>query len=86
MGTILKTKFCLSNSASIELGSVKKSRTPFIIQLPTDSPGWTLAVIMTPLRFEMFSALTLLVIVKNSHLLPASVSQRTFLEQNCAFI
>jgi hypothetical protein len=72
----LKIKFCLKISASVLNGSVKKLSTPFIIQLATDSPGCTRAVITTPFFFTA-SFVFLLVIVNISHLLPAIDSQRT---------
>jgi hypothetical protein len=59
------------------LGSVRKLSTPFIIQLATDSPGCTRAVITTPFFFLTASFVLLLVIVRISHLFPAIDSQRT---------
>ena len=74
----LKTKFYLKYSASTESESTRKSRAPFIIQEPTDSPGCTLAVKTTPFLLDMFSGFYLDVMVKTSHLLPANVSVRVF--------
>lgn len=50
MGTILKTKLSRNILASND-GPVKKSMTPFIIQLAFVSPGCTRDVMTTPLRF-----------------------------------
>lgn len=86
MGTILKTKFYLKYSASIELGSTKKSNAPFIIQDPTLSPGWTLAVKITPFLLCKFSIFYLEVIVRTSHLLPANVSVNVFFCTYCYLI
>jgi hypothetical protein len=62
---------------------VRKSITPFIIQLAFDSPGCTLPVITTPFFFGIYekegSPDLLLVMVRYSHLLPAIVLQRVFL-------
>jgi hypothetical protein len=47
IGIILNTKLSLSSLASLQ-SLIKKSMTPFIIQLLFDSPGCTLALIITP--------------------------------------
>lgn len=78
----LKTKFWRRISASGSSVFVRNSRAPFIIQLPTDSPGCTLAVITTPFLRAMFSGFYLLVIVTMSRGLPASVLQSVFLVVN----
>jgi hypothetical protein len=82
IGTILKTKFYLKISASSEFSSVRKSIAPFIIQEPTDSPGWTLAERKTPFLLFNVSKFYFEVIVSISHLFPAKVSQRVFLVTN----
>ena len=75
MGRILKTKFYLKSSAAGSSVLVRKFITPLIIHEPTDSPGWTLAVITIPFLFGSVSKFYRDVIVNISHLLPAKVSQ-----------
>lgn len=52
MGMTLKINIFLRACASMQ-SLVRKSRTPFIIQEPTDSPGWTLALMTTPLFLDL---------------------------------
>ena len=80
MGTILNTNSLRSSRAS-GLSLMMKSRTPFIIQLPTDSPGCTLAVITAPLRFETWATVPGAVTVKTSHRFPANVGINNFLDR-----
>ena len=65
---------------------VRKSNAPFIIQEPTDSPGWTRAVNTTPFRRAIFSAFYLLVIVKISRGFPARVWHSVFRVVNYALM